>query len=54
MITRGPLAVAVFGALISAPAEFGHRLQISLALAAAVAALVVLAVPWMTAARRGA
>ncbi|UGQ13959.1 MFS transporter [Yinghuangia sp. ASG 101] len=39
----GALAVAVFGALISAPAGFQHGLRVSLAAAAAVALLAALA-----------
>ncbi|MFF2249765.1 MFS transporter [Streptomyces sp. NPDC058142] len=39
----GALAVAVFGALISAPAGFQHGLRISLALATAIALLAALA-----------
>ncbi len=46
--------MAVFGALISAPAGFGHGLRISLALAAAVALLAALAATRMATARRGA
>ncbi|MER7689796.1 MFS transporter [Streptomyces sp. NPDC097610] len=43
----GALAVAVFGALISAPAGFQHGLRISLALAAAIALLAALTAPRM-------
>ncbi|GAA1156609.1 hypothetical protein GCM10009654_10560 [Streptomyces hebeiensis] len=53
----GALAVAVFGALISAPAGFGHGLRISLAPAAAIALLAALAAldaTWMAPARHGA
>ncbi|MGY0064223.1 MFS transporter [Streptomyces sp. LZ34] len=50
----GALAVAVFGALISASAGFEHGLRVSLALAAAVALAAALAATGMAAARRGA
>lgn len=46
----GALAVAVFGALISAPAGFQHGLRVSLALAAAIALLAALATPRLGAA----
>ncbi|MFJ8028509.1 MFS transporter [Streptomyces sp. NPDC096311] len=49
----GALAVAVFGALLSASAGFEHGLRISLLLAAAVALAAALAAPRMGAARRG-
>ncbi|UXY17757.1 DHA2 family efflux MFS transporter permease subunit [Streptomyces cynarae] len=49
----GALAVAVFGALISARAGFQHGLRISLALAAAITLLAALAAPRMGTARRG-
>ncbi|MET8982618.1 MFS transporter [Streptomyces sp. NPDC004539] len=49
----GALAVAVFGALLSASAGFEHGLRISLLLAAAVALAAALAAPRMSAARRG-
>ncbi|MFI5963886.1 MFS transporter [Streptomyces asoensis] len=51
----GALAVAVFGALLSAPAGFAHGLRVSLLLAAAVALLAAAAaVPRLGAGRRGA
>ncbi|MCX5323455.1 MFS transporter [Streptomyces sp. NBC_00120] len=48
----GALAVAVFGALICAPAGFQHGLRVSLAMAAAIALLAALTTPRMGAARR--
>ncbi|MFC9506177.1 MFS transporter [Streptomyces sp. NPDC057002] len=49
----GALAVAVFGALLSASAGFEHGLRVSLLLAAAVALVAALAAPRMGTARRG-
>ncbi|MER7795585.1 MFS transporter [Streptomyces sp. NPDC097640] len=49
----GALAVAVFGALLSASGGFEHGLRISLLLAAAVALVAALAAPRMGTARRG-
>ncbi|NUR04526.1 MAG: MFS transporter [Streptomyces sp.] len=49
----GALAVAVFGALISASGGFEHGLRISLALAAGVALIAALAATRMTGAPRG-
>jgi sugar phosphate permease len=48
----GSLAVAVFGALISAPAGFQHGLRVSLTMAAVIALLAALTTPRMGAARR--
>jgi EmrB/QacA subfamily drug resistance transporter len=50
----GALAVAVFGALISAPAGFEYGLRVSLALAAAVALAAALAATRMATTRRAA
>ncbi|MER6982887.1 MFS transporter, partial [Streptomyces carpinensis] len=47
----GALAVAVFGALISAPAGFEHGLRVSLALAAAVTLSAALATTRITTVR---
>ncbi|MFE2992010.1 MFS transporter [Streptomyces sp. NPDC059262] len=48
----GALAVAVFGALISAPDGFQHGLRVSLTLTAVIALLAALSTPRMGAARR--
>ncbi|MER8001636.1 MFS transporter [Streptomyces sp. NPDC095613] len=48
----GALAVAVFGALISAPAGFQHGLRVSLVLTAVIALLAALAAGRLGAARR--
>jgi sugar phosphate permease len=48
----GALAVAVFGALISAPAGFQHGLRLSLALAAVIGLAAAVAATRMAASRR--